>query len=194
MKKEMQRLCVRLLWLLAAYISLPTVGFSREEISYFRLTDFNAFLNTRNEYTENRNKTSDAETVVESPHLNKQLGVSTRSYIYHPNMLQLELSGTVSLDELDSTRKQTTLAGKFKSESSSTVGFWGLDARLNFLQNKPYPVTLFYSRTNPLVSTGLEGGFTSTERSLFSTCSGSAICCGVTSGRTSLTAGRSHPS
>lgn len=65
----------------------------------------------------------------------------TQSYIYHPNLLNIDLgAGLIHTEkELD--------AGSQQYDTEDEVS--SLTARLNFLEKKPYPFTLYYYRTHP---------------------------------------------
>lgn len=146
--------------LLLCFCCLPMNTSARRETAPFRLTGSDAFLKLRTEFFETRIKTKDTEAVVQSPHFYNEFGVSTLGFIYHPRLLQFNISGGMTMDRLESDSEIRTAGGSVDTSSRSTTkALWDLNARFNFLQRKPYPLTLFYARHNPLVSTGLEGDF-----------------------------------
>jgi len=85
------------------------------------------------------------------PTFQEEYRIDTRSYVYHPNFLSMDLGGSLLLDQ---SRYET-----LNAESSSNEKLLSLNARLDFLNKKPYPVSLFYDKQNPSVSTGLGGRF-----------------------------------
>ncbi|MDH5444213.1 MAG: hypothetical protein OEY52_01580 [Gammaproteobacteria bacterium] len=68
----------------------------------------------------------------------------TYSYIYHPNLLSMDLGGGVLLTQ---NKLETTSDRKEYDDD-----LYSVTARLKFLENKPYPVTLYYEQTTPSVS------------------------------------------
>jgi len=81
----------------------------------------------------------------------EEVSVLTHSYVYHPNFLKMDLGGGLLLtqNELD-----TSLGSREYDEE-----LYNLTAYLRFLENKPYPVTLYYDRGNPSVSNSLTERF-----------------------------------
>ncbi len=145
-------------WLVSMWCFMPLVGVAAE-IAGLRLTGLNAFLESRNRYSETRIKSVSGETLEREPRLQKELGLVTHSYVYHPNLLQMDISGSVFLDQRSFTRAQTTVSIQEEDTNKDTAITWNLAAHFRFLREKPYPVTLYYQRQNPLVSTGLAGSF-----------------------------------
>lgn len=77
--------------------------------------------------------------------------VLTHSYVYHPNLLNIDLGlGPIFA-------KNEVEAGGGENKSHDTL--YNLTARLNFLDQKPYPFTLYYDHLNPTVSVGVNQSF-----------------------------------
>lgn len=76
----------------------------------------------------------------------------THSYIYHPNLLSIDFGAGLIFTQ------NKVEADPPPAQSEYDDDLYSLTARLRFLEKKPYPVTLFYDRTNPSIST------TTTER------------------------------
>lgn len=74
----------------------------------------------------------------------------TRSYVYHPNLLQMDFGLG-----LTKTQNESEVAGAVEEYDDELTS---VSARLRFLNQKPYPFTLFYDRSNPTV------GVSSTEK------------------------------
>jgi hypothetical protein len=75
----------------------------------------------------------------------------SRSYVYHPAFLNMELGGGPLL-----------VQQRFDSNSgsnSNSESLLNLLARLNFLELKSYPFSLYFQRSHPAVTTSLSGRF-----------------------------------
>jgi hypothetical protein len=81
----------------------------------------------------------------------QDLFVLTESFIYHPGFLNMELGGGPLLvqQQYDSTLGDV-------SESDTLLNFV---ARVNLLEIKNYPLSVYYERTHPSVTTSLAGRF-----------------------------------
>ena len=138
--------------LMTVLAALPSVG-SAEDIARWRLTSLNGFLALRSRISD-----YNVDTVHESePLFEQEFSVRTQSYVYHPNFLNMLVGGSLLFDQRTFTR-DVEAADESRSVSTNTVG-WNLNTNLSFLRNKPYPVTLFFDRSNPIVSSGLAGSF-----------------------------------
>lgn len=85
--------------------------------------------------------------------LEEELQLWASGYAYHPNLLSWQLSGGPVLVQ------QT-----YDSNSGSNRGndlLWNFATRLDFLQQKPYPVSFYARRAHPTLSTSLAGSFLS---------------------------------
>ena len=123
-----------------------------EEISAFKLTEFNGELALRYLYDEQ--SISNSNVVIQNdirPAFQQELKLNAIGYVYHPYLINMDLSGGLLLDQ-----SRYKSAG---SESSTDEELLNLNARINFLEKKPYPITVFYSQQNPSVTSGTAGGF-----------------------------------
>lgn len=75
-----------------------------------------------------------------------ELDVQTRSYIYHPNFLVLDVGGGPVF---------TRNVSQGETEAIS----YNFNTRLSFLEKKPYPFSLYYDRRNPLVVSSVSERF-----------------------------------
>ncbi len=119
-----------------------------QEIAWFRLTDFDGHLTSR--YLGNLVQTSRSGSSTGRQRqldTRQELVLNTRSYVYHPKLLDLSLSaGPVwesSRFELNSDITQR-----------SAVMF-GFHARAAILKEKPYRGALSFERRNPALQVGL---------------------------------------
>jgi hypothetical protein len=151
------RLCGNLVWVLAGF---QTVVVSAAEVATFRLTDFHGFLETRQLYDQYLTQSIDAETKTTEPKSQREVGLTTNSYIYHPNMLNMDISGSLLLDNRSYTLEQTSSFTQTETETDNLDLTWNFAGSFRFLEKKPYPLTLFYNRQNPLVSGGLTETYT----------------------------------
>lgn len=81
----------------------------------------------------------------------EEVFVLTESYIYHPGFLNMEFGGGALLVQQEFTSGLGAAA-----ENDALFNFVG---RLNFLDLKNYPVSLYYERSHPSVTTSLAGRF-----------------------------------
>ncbi len=122
------------------------------EVDSFRLTDVSSELALRYLYDEQTFYSSGTKTQEDiRPTFQQEFSVDTDSYVYHPNLLTMNLGASFLLDQ---SRVETLSA-----ENSNNEKLLGYNARLDFLKNKPYPASVYYTRSNPSVSLGVGGRF-----------------------------------
>ncbi|MCK4709350.1 MAG: hypothetical protein KAU21_12090 [Gammaproteobacteria bacterium] len=122
------------------------------EISAFSLIDFGGELALRYLYDEQT--VSDTNSVIQSDNRStyqQELKLSSSSYVYHPYLLNMDISGGLLLNQIG-----TVSSGVETSTEDQLVN---LDAKFNFLEKKPYPITLYYNQQNPSVTSGVGGRF-----------------------------------
>jgi len=125
---------------------------SAAEIRAFRLTEVDGFVALRyllDEYTTSSQGVDARKD--RNPTFQEEISLNTQSYIYHPTLLNMNLGGSVLYDQSD----YETLQGKTSSDAQR----FNYYAYLDFLEKKPYPLTLYYDQQNPSVSTGLTGRY-----------------------------------
>ncbi len=125
---------------MAADISRFKLMNTEKELVFRYLNDEQIFYNSGTKTQQDKRPTFQEEFIV-----------NTDSYIFHPNFLSMELGGSVLFD-------QSTIES-LDTENSNNESLLGYNARLNFLKQKPYPVTVYYDKSNPSVSVGLAGRF-----------------------------------
>lgn len=81
----------------------------------------------------------------------QELNVLTRSYVYHPGFLNISLNAGPKLVQ---QQFDSSIGGNDNDEV-----FFNYRLRLNFLDYKSYPFSLYVGRSHPSVSTGLSGRF-----------------------------------
>ena len=136
---------------------LGTEVAAQEEIAPFRLTNVNGQLSVRY-FLDERGDTSASERfATSSARWQEEFLVRTRSYIYHPALLEMFISAGSILGQSSSDSN----AGS-SSERSRLIRY---DARLSFLRRKAYPFTVFFRQDNPEVATGLTGRFNTVNNS-----------------------------
>lgn len=143
-------------------LCLPVCATAADEVTAFRLTDFRAYLEFKYRNDLIDNEATGVETEVDDTRQQIELGASTTSYVFHPKLLRMLIAGSVLSDRqtIDRERITPTQSGPILSSSTRDEVFLNLDANLQFLKDKPYPTTISYIRTNPIVRTGVEGSFT----------------------------------
>lgn len=88
--------------------------------------------------------TQESTTRATQSDLRTSLFVNTRSYVIHPNFLNLEVGAGPILDRATS--------GTGEADYSATRALYDLSARAEILRGKPYWGHLFYDHLNPTVS------------------------------------------
>ncbi|MCW9025665.1 MAG: hypothetical protein OQK73_13405 [Gammaproteobacteria bacterium] len=131
----------------------PAYAASRaNDISAFRLTEVSGDIAARYILDEYEQKNSGVPQSYQTrPTYEEEVSVVTRSYVYHPNFLNIDLSGGVLFVQQEYETNQGN------TDSSDTL--YNFATRFNFLRRKPYPLTLFYERNNPAATTSLAGRF-----------------------------------
>jgi hypothetical protein len=127
-----------------------------EEIAPLRLTGIEGHLSvqyTRDNFDTGREDEPSSSTSQTS--LQEGLFVQAKGYVYHPNLMNFTVGGGPLLVR----QKLETDAGA-ASARETLVDFFG---RLSFLDEKPFPFTLYYDRSSPTVSVGLTDSFLQTN-------------------------------
>jgi hypothetical protein len=130
------------------------VGAVDFDIKPFALLDVSGVFEARYLKDEqDRSSDTTSRTFADRVTWEEELFISTKSYVYHPGFLNIDFGFGPKLvqQQFDST------AGSNKANET----FLNLNARLNFLQLKSYPFTLYFQADNPNVSTGLAGRYLS---------------------------------
>jgi hypothetical protein len=148
---------IALCWVLATY-SLPVVAQVGIEtaIKPFALVDVQADFAVRYMLDEqDRSSASTPRSFEDRVTWEQELFIKTWSYVYHPGFLNIDFGIGPKL-----------VQQQFDSDlgsNSNNETFLNLLARLNFLQLKTYPFSLYFQTDTPSVSTGLAGRYL-TER------------------------------
>ena len=132
---------------------------SAAEVAAFRLTDLNAFFESNTSYIESQKSSLDVETTTRQPIFERELGLGTGSYVYHPNLLNINISGSLIQESSSYTIEQTSSLMHVEDEVDSNDIAWNFAAELEILKKKPYPLRLFYNRENPILSANFNEDF-----------------------------------
>jgi hypothetical protein len=146
-----------LCWVLATY-SLPVLAQVGIEtaIKPFALLDVRASFAARYMRDEqDRSSATTPRSFEERVTWEEELFIDTWSYVYHPGFLNIEFGFGPKLVQ---QQFDSDLGSNRNKES-----FLNLRTRLNFLQLKNYPFSLYFQTDNPSVTTGLAGRYL-TER------------------------------
>ncbi|MDH5712286.1 MAG: hypothetical protein OEZ15_11590, partial [Gammaproteobacteria bacterium] len=123
-----------------------------ETIQAFKMTDIDSKLTLRYLLDEQTTFHSGIKSQQDShPTFQEEFSVQTHNYIFHPNMLSIDLGASLLLDQ---SRYQT-----LTEEYSNEEELLGYNTRLDFFKKKPVPVSLYYDKQNPSVSVGLGGRY-----------------------------------
>lgn len=134
----------------------PRSGSASEEIVPLRLTGVEGNLSVR--YTRDQFDTGRAgeftSTSVQTG-LQESLFVQAKGYVYHPNLLNFTVGGGPLLVR---QRLETDVGS-----ASARDTLYDVTAHLSFLEEKPYPFSLYYDRSSPTVAVGLTDSFLQTN-------------------------------
>jgi hypothetical protein len=143
---------------LGLLFAVPAVA---QEVSLFKLTEHEGYFGLQYFL-----KSDDTESVGITTHMQNWTGrsdlyMNTRGYIYHPNLLEFELGGGIAFNHSEAKRTQTLQASNEAIETSSSGHelLWNMNLFMRLMKQKPYPVSLYYRRSNPLQQTGNEGDY-----------------------------------
>lgn len=137
------------------YLSLVAISMilissksSGAEFAIFKLTDIEGALSLGYSLTETKQEdTYRNETYEKRPSMEQELSLDTQSYLYHPNLLEMELGGGVRF-------QQETLENS--TQRNDTKGtYFDFRGRWRFLKSKPYPLSLYYTQSNPTKAVGI---------------------------------------
>jgi len=122
------------------------------EVKPFGLLDTDASFSVRYLLDENdRSSDSSTSTFENRTTWEQELFLTSRSYVYHPGFLNMEIGGGPLL-----VQQQFDTNADSQKNNESLLNFL---ARLNFLELKSYPFSLYYYRTHPSITTSLSGRF-----------------------------------
>ena len=144
----------RYLIVAALLVSTQTIAASmvNQPLGGFSITDYEGFLSLRYLYDELQ--VSDLGSTQQhdsKPTYQQELSINSNGFAYHPNFLSFNVGASLLLDQSTLETDQDT--------NSSEEELLGFNTRLDFLKKKAYPFTVYYSKENPSVSTGLSGHF-----------------------------------
>lgn len=118
----------------------------------FHLTDVSGSTSIRYLLDDRGYAGIDAEDSFENQrNLEAELFILTRSYLYHPDFLDMKIGGGPLL----STQDFSATAGT----NSNNEALFNFIVDLKFLGQKAYPIRTYYTRTHPSITTSLSGRF-----------------------------------
>lgn len=132
-----------------------------EEFNLIKFTGYEGYIGVEQLYDDQSVKLLGPASLSETrKSTQEEINILTHAYIYHPKLLKLDLGMGLALGQnsFDSNDVDSLGAATDRSNSSADTSFNYL-ARMKFLEEKPYPLTLFYERTHPLVSPSLDDTF-----------------------------------
>jgi hypothetical protein len=133
-----------------AVLLVPTAWAA--DIAPFRFTSVDGEISLRQYFDEQMGgtiglpKTGETRSTLEG-----EVFLRTEGYVYHPNLLKVDLGGGPLL-----VQSKVTSGGV---SNSSTDPLYNLTAHFNFLEQKPYPVSFYYEHLNPSVYTSTTSRF-----------------------------------
>jgi hypothetical protein len=122
------------------------------DITPFQLTGVEGAVSARYILDDFEQTSEDGDRTYQMrPTFEEEIAVLTHSYVYHPGFLNMDLGGGLLFLQQDFDSNQ--------GKNDNNESLYNLTAYLNFLEQKPYPFTLYYDRSNPSVTTNLSGRF-----------------------------------
>lgn len=118
-----------------------------EEIAPFRLTGIDGYVLVdylSDELATAQTGVPSASSRQKQANLREEIFVMSHSYVYHPNLLTLDIGG--------GPIRQDTRIDYGGSEAEAGKTLYSFTARANFLRDKPVRGSLFYDHLNPTVS------------------------------------------
>lgn len=118
-----------------------------EDIAPYKLTGVDGHVSLQ--YVQDQQSTDQAGTTRSrqaQSGIRSEIFVTTHSYVYHPNLLTLDIGGGPVLYSEDFTGD----TGK----TAARGALYNLSARASLLRDKPYTGSVFFSHLNPTVSVG----------------------------------------
>lgn len=137
-------------WLLIMLMMLnPTKG-ECAEFSLFKLTGIEGAMKLGYSLRETDLDQPDGTSTYEKrPSTEQELTLVTSSYVFHPNLLEMELGGGVRFEQ-DSLENNT---GAIDTKGT----YYNFSGRWKFLKSKPYSFNLYFTQQNPTKAVGLAG-------------------------------------
>lgn len=120
-------------------------GVYAEEIAAYKLTEIEGYVGLRYRYDGDLTqqvsgpKSKETRSIFE-----EEVHILSHGYVYHPNLLKVDLGAGILFNQ----EELQTVSGS--AEHDDTL--YELNARLIFLEEKPYPLTLFYDKSHPSVA------------------------------------------
>ena len=143
-------------WLLVALLISSVTGRTEshnvQDIAPFGLLNVDTRFDARYIFDEReRGSESGTDSFESRTTWEEEFFVMTESFVYHPGFLNMELGGGPLLVQ------QQFESGGGDAKSNETL--LNVFARLNFLELKSYPFSLYYERSHPSITTSLSGRF-----------------------------------
>lgn len=151
--EDRRRLGSTCLRLILFCLALSTSKSYCEEFTFFKLTDVEGSLGLGYSLTEtNLDQGEGSKSFEKRPAMQQELSISTRSYIFHPNLLEMELDAGLQFEQEELEND----SGK-KTANNNYFDFSG---RWDFLKKKAYPISLYYTQRNPTQAVGFADSVT----------------------------------
>lgn len=129
------------------FIIIPSKGHC-VNINAFELTDVEGSIRLGYSLTETEVNQADGNDISETRvSMEQELNINTRGYVFHPNLLEMELGAGF----LSGQDKHKSNYGTLDSEND----YYDFSGRFNILKNKPYPISLYYIQKNPKQAVGV---------------------------------------
>lgn len=127
-------------------LAILTRDLYADEVATYKITDMEGYVGLRYRYDGDlTQQTPNPENEEIRSVFEEKASVLTHGYIYHPNLLKVDLGAGIIFSQED---LQTTITESVEHDDT----LYELSARLMFLEKKAYPLTLYYDKSHPSVS------------------------------------------
>ena len=126
-------------------------AYAEDEIAVIKFTDVEGHVELRYREDEQTTGQGGSSSTEKRTTAEEEIFLLTHGYIYHPKFLNMDLG----FGPLFTQSNLESSSGSVSNDSSE----YNFLARLRFLEEKPYPLTLFYERDHPSVSLTLTDRF-----------------------------------
>jgi hypothetical protein len=142
---------VMCLLLAALPVTAPAEYHEINEVRPFGLLDVDGHVRVGYLFDERDHGSTDTDSAESQASWEEEFYLRTRSFIYHPGFLNMVLGGgpvfvQQQFDSLD-------------GDASNRETLFNFESRLNFLDIKTYPFSVYYQQSHPSVTRGLAGRF-----------------------------------
>ena len=127
------------------FVTVTRDLYAADEVAAFKITDTEGYVGLRYRYDDRLTQQipNPPDEQIRSV-FEEKVNVLTHGYIYHPNLLKVDLGAGIIFSQEDLQTVTDSV------EHDDTL--YELSARLMFLEKKAYPLTMYYDKSHPSVA------------------------------------------